>query len=1144
MTLPRRRCLAATPAVVLANVVILNVVIIAALPTGRLAAEPPASAATDAIFRGTIAPLLAARCAGCHGPAVAENGFRIDDRERAIAGGDSGRAGIVAGSPETSELFARIVAEDEAARMPADGTPFTADEREAVRAWIAAGALWPDDMRSLAPLLPRDTARPKARDHWSFAPLVRPAVPPAPPGTGPIDAYLTETLASAGLAGNPEADPRTLHRRLSFDLVGLPPSPEELVAFEDACRAAGNVDGPYRDLVDRLLASPRYGERWARHWLDVVRFAESHGFEMNKPRPNAWPYRDWVIESLNGDKPYDAFLREQLCGDQLGADAATGFLVAGPKDEVRSPDPVLTATQRADELHDMVSTTGAAMLGLTIGCARCHDHKFDPVPQADYYALKAVFAGVQHGERGIVPPDNDDRLRHIRAVETELAPLRSRLAELQPAAALARTIAIDDLTRDRTHRLVAPQGTADHAPGTARGHASEPGGPRSLPNLGRQYSWWAAAAGQPVFAYAPRAAGTFRIWLSWGAGWHSHARDARYLLDDDGDPATTDDQREIAVVDQRLFADGSGEPTPDVPLWSGFRDAGVHRLTEHTSLVVAGGTTAAAVTADVVLFEERSPPDVADGTVPRLRGRVGPGENVDAFRPVPARFVRFTVLGTSNAEPCIDELEVLTADGRNVARGATPTASGTYAGNPAHALAHINDGRYGNPRSWISDAIGGGWVQLELAEVEQVSRVVWSRDRSPTPVFKDRLATQYEIAVSLDGRAWTPVATHADRLPRDYVHADAIGPITAAAGLSPRGLAEFESLTERAAAAAKRLDALATLPSAYAGQFTTPGRTHRLFRGDPLQPREEVPPGGLSHIGTAWRLPADAAEPDRRRALADWIASPAHPLTARVIVNRLWHHHFGTGIVDTPSDFGVNGGVPSHPRLLDWLASELVDPAAPADRWRLKRIHRLIVTSRAYRQASDARPDGLAADASARLLWRYPPRRLEAEPLRDAILAVSGSLDTRMGGPGFDLFEPNTNYVKVYTTKTTFAAADFRRMVYQAKPRAELDTFFGAFDCPDAGQPQPKRTVSTTPLQALNMLNGEFLLEQAARFARRVEREAGDDTGRQVARAIELAFGRRATDREIAAGSDLVAAHGLPLLCRSLYNANEFIMVY
>jgi hypothetical protein len=202
------------------------------------------------------------------------------------------------------------------------------------------------------------------------------------------------------------------------------------------------------------------------------------------------------------------------------------------------------------------------------------------------------------------------------------------------------------------------------------------------------------------------------------------------------------------------------------------------------------------------------------------------------------------------------------------------------------------------------------------------------------------------------------------------------------------------------------------------------------------------------------------------------------------------------------------------------------------------------VTSQAYRQASTARPEGLAADSHSRLLWRYPPRRLEAEPLRDAILAVSGSLNPKLGGPGFDLFEPNTNYVKVYTTKTTFTADDFRRMVYQSKPRAELDSFFGAFDCPDAGQVQPARTVSTTPLQALNMLNGDFLLDQADRFATRVEQEAGSDSGRQVARAFELAFGRPATDREITAGRELVAAHGLVILCRSLYNASEFITVY
>jgi hypothetical protein len=263
-----------------------------------------------------------------------------------------------------------------------------------------------------------------------------------------------------------------------------------------------------------------------------------------------------------------------------------------------------------------------------------------------------------------------------------------------------------------------------------------------------------------------------------------------------------------------------------------------------------------------------------------------------------------------------------------------------------------------------------------------------------------------------------------------------------------------------------------------------------------------------------------------------------------VIANRLWHYHFGTGIVDTPSDFGVNGGQPSHPALLDWLASELVAPADVGSRWRLKPLHRLIVTSRTYRQSSAATPAGLVSDSGSRLLWRFPPRRLEAEPLRDTILAVSGSLDRTMGGPGFDLFEPNTNYVKVYTTKTSFTVADFRRMVYQAKPRSELDSFFGAFDCPDAGQIQPKRTTSTTPLQALNMMNGDFLLDQAARFAARVEKEAGDDAGKQAGRAIELAFGRRAKPEELTAAAALVRAHGLPILCRSLYNANEFITVY
>ena len=1105
-----------------------------------VAVDPPAS-----LFRDRVAPLLAAKCGGCHGPDGVESGFRIDDRAKALAGGDSGSAGIVPGKPDESELFVRISTTDKESRMPAEGDPLSADEQALVRQWIAAGAHWPDDMQSLADRIPKGEAKPaKGQNHWAFQPLARPPVPQAPPGTAAIDAFVLEKLAAERLSINPEADPRTLIRRVSFDLVGLPPSPEEIAAFEEACRAAGGVDGPYRVLVDRLLASPHYGERWARHWLDVVRFAESDGFETNKARANSWPYRDWVIESLNADKPYDQFVKEQLCGEQLGADAATGFIVGGPKDRVGSPDPVLTANQRADELHDMVSTTSSAFLGLTVGCARCHDHKFDPVPQADYYAVKAVFEGVQHGDRDILPPDNDERVKKVAAVQAELAPLQRRMAELQPAARLLRTIVIDDRTTDHTEKLVEPKGIADHAGGTERGHAAEPGDIRSLPNLGRQYHWWAAKPGEAVFAYGPRAAGTFRIWLSWGAGWHSHARDARYLLDADGDPATTADQQEIAVVDQRLFADGSGDPPLNQALWSGFRDAGAHRLSESTRLLVVGGAEPASVTADVVIFEEQESAEDSGGLVAHLRGRVTAGANVDAFSPVPAKFVRFTVRATNSAEPCIDELEVLTPGGRNVARGAKPSSSGDYDKSNFHKLAHVNDGLYGNRKSWISNQIGGGWVQLELPEVEEVSRVVWSRDRSPKAEYSDRLATAYEIAVSLDGQAWTTVGTEADRLPADYVHAAAIGPIRAAAGLSPNELAELESLEEQVAGLTRKLESLNKLPKAYAGTFVKPPKTHRFFRGDPMQPREEIPPGSLTHFGSTWQLPSDAAEQERRRTLADWIIAPTNPLTPRVIANRLWHYHFGTGIVDTPSDFGVNGGAPTHPALLDWLASELVDPASAADRWRLKRIHRLIVTSRAYRQTSTPRPDGLAADAGSRLLWRYPPRRLEAEPLRDAILSASGSLNPKMGGPGFDLFEPNTNYVKVYTTKTTFTEEDFRRMVYQAKPRAELDSFFGAFDCPDAGQVQPKRTSSTTPLQALNMLNGDFLLDQAGRFAKRVEREAGSDPGLQVARAIEIAFGRKATEKEIAAGRDLVATHGLPILCRSLYNANEFITVY
>ena len=936
--------------------------------TATLTGGAARTAMGDAIdFASRVAPLLATKCGSCHGPHEAESGFRIDLREKAFEGGDSGAAGIVAGKPDESELLVRITTSDKESLMPADGEPLTADEQKLVKEWIAAGAHWPDDLATLPEsMLPKGQGKSaKGADHWAFQPVVRPPVPSgeATPGmTNPIDAFVGNTLSEKSLGFNPEADPRTLIRRVAYDLIGLPPTPEEIAAFENACRTAGGIEGPYHELVNRLLASPHYGERWARHWLDVVRFAESHGFETNTARPNAWPYRDYCIASFNDDKPFDQFVREQIAGDALGVHPATGFLVGGPYDQVKSPDIVLTSNQRADELHDMVSTTASAFLGLTVGCARCHDHKFDPVPQTDYYRIKAVFEGVKHGERPLPNPKEDaERQRQIAAVEREVASANERLAELRTAA---------------------------------------------------------QAAGGP----------------------------------------------------------------------------------------------------------------------PPHRPQVSPHENVDAFPAVRSRFLRFTILATTgNAQPCIDELEIFATDGTNVARAATATASSTLPGYEIHKLEHVNDGHYGNAWSWISNEPGKGWLQLAFKEPAEIHRIAWSRDRSATPLFSDRVATRYEVAVSNDGTTWQTVASDRDRIPYD---SKAAAPPDFAS-LSPNERAEAESLTAEVAEAEMKIKQLKDVPQAYLGLFTQPGKTHRFFRGDPMAPREEIAPGSLTTFGNAWELAADAPEQERRKRLAEWIASADSPLTARVIVNRLWHYHFGTGIVDTPSDLGVNGGTPSHPALLDWLAAELV-----VEGWRLKALHRLIVTSRTYRQSSVVRPDAMALDSGSRLLWRYPPRRLEAEPLRDSILAVSGNLNPKMGGPGFDLFDPNRNYVKSYTTKTKFTDEDFRRMVYQSKPRSELDTFFGAFDCPDAGQAQPKRTVSTTPLQALNMLNGDFLLDQAARFAKRVQQEAGDDSARQVSRAVLLAFGREATPTEIEAGRSLVEKHGLPMLCRSLYNASEFITVY
>ncbi len=1033
--------------------------------------------------------------------------------------------------------------------------------------------------------------------HWSFQPIRRPALPHTRwKPRNPIDHFVFDKLAKWGPA--PEATRRSLIRRLYFDLIGLPPTPEEVRAFERDKSA-----GAYEKVVERLLASPRYGERWAQHWLDVVRFAETHGFEMNQPRSTAWLYRDYVIDSLNGDKPYDRFMVEQLAGDCLGEDAATGFLVAGPWDQVKSPDPVLTAAQRADELHDMVSTVGSALLGLTVGCARCHNHKFDPVPQTDYYAIKACLAGVQHGERKLRTPDLAVREKEARASQARLQNVEAALTEFEPIASTDRVLLVqpDPSFGSRVIQLLKPAKQISFQEGTARGEKEDPGDLGRLPNFARGCLSWSNSANTAVFACHPGITGRFQLWLSWGCGLETHANDARYVLDHDGDLTTTNDQAEVASVDQRNFSDGS-ERRSAKALWSGFYDAGVWDLSPSNTLLLLSGTNEGSVTAGPLAFvqqpttqagSELGPNSVtpiasaqggaktirtstasskAPGTF--LRAPVNARRNIERFAAVPAKRLRFTILRTSDAEPCIDELEVYAARSQatNIAlatAGTKSSASSVFPNSEIHRLEHLNDGKYGNSRSWISNERSNSWVELEFNEEVTVNRVVWARDREQK--FSDRLPLDYRVEVALNSNDWRLVASSQDRVP--YLGGRPAAPDLSLNGLASAEASQLRKLLDDRRELEARLKELASGPMVYGGQLTEkPEPTHRLQRGDPMQKREVVEPGVLTAIALVFGYeperegassaptvalegttrPEAALTDDQRRrmALAHWIAAPANPLPARVIVNRLWQHHFGEGLVSTPSDFGRKGSPPSHPELLDWLAAELVMPAVQAGGtqqdlrpWSLKHIHRLIVNSAAYRQSSDSRPEPMAADAACRLLWRFPPQRLEAEPLRDAILAVSGKLDLSRGGAGFSAFETNDNYVRVYSPKKSFGPPEWRRMVYMTKVRMQQDATFGAFDCPDGGQIAPKRMRSTTPLQALNLLNSAFIIQQADFFAARLEKEAGKDIRSQAHLGFELAFNRDPDKKELSAAQALITQHGLNLFCRALFNSSEFIFV-
>jgi hypothetical protein len=436
---------------------------------------------------------------------------------------------------------------------------------------------------------------------------------------------------------------------------------------------------------------------------------------------------------------------------------------------------------------------------------------------------------------------------------------------------------------------------------------------------------------------------------------------------------------------------------------------------------------------------------------------------------------------------------------------------------------------------------GKGWVELEFTKEETIERVVWGRDREGK--FTDRLAIDYQIEVTDSAGRSLTVANASDRRKFDPTDKKEAEPNLS--GLSPDETKRAKLLIQEKASLDSKVKAAENAQKVFAGTFRAPDDIHLLNRGDPEQPKESVLPAVLSALSALgdFKLPKESAEQERRRVLADWIANPKNPLTARVMVNRIWQGHFGTGLVPTPSDFGRMGMKPSHPELLDWLAAEFIRSG-----WSVKRMHRLIVLSAVYRQSGfglsrkDAAKAATTLDADVRYLWRFPSRRLEAESIRDSMLAVSGQLNLKMHGRGFNFFDQRGG-LSGFDPIETFTPDNQRRMIYAHKVRREPETVFGAFDCPDAGQSTAIRRASTTPIQALNLFNSRFTLAQAEAFASRVKNEVGDDPAKQIKRAYQLALARAPTADELSDTLPAVQKHDLTVLCRALFNSNEFLFL-
>ena len=994
--------------------------------------------------------VLEGRCLKCHGQAKQKGGLSLASRDGVLAGGHSGAA-AVAGDASKSLMISAISYTDPDLEMPPTGQ-ISSREIETLTGWIDAGLPWPtgvtlqSDAEEIAPSL---------QPLWCDLPPQRPAVPRVESGKSPpspIDAFILSRLEDAQLRPAPPTDRTTLIRRLTYDLTGLPPTPAEVTAFVET-----EEPDAYSKLVDRLLASPQYGVKWGRHWLDLVRFAETDGYERDRLKPGAWRYRDWVIDAFNADLPYDRFLIDQIAGDEL-SDAgpaeiiATGFHRLGIWDD----EPANTLQAVYDDLDGVLDTTCRVTMAMSIGCARCHDHKGDPISIVDYARMLAFFEGLlpyKVGGGNAPTPKN-----YLRAVPVDLGSdafekeMLSFLDERKKRSAEVASLVGE--VRTRWGANVLAEADRSLASGLVRhetfdGASSQGGGDLELAGT----TWAAGRLGEALQIQGSESGGSIPR------------------------PVSNDFTISFWFRADQPGAGGGHEDAPKDLRW--FRGSGL-----------------------------------VDGEVPGIVADYGislVGDHLCAGVGAPETFLQ----------------------------GPAGGAEGQW-----HHAACTRRKSDGTVELWFDgskvDSARGGTQDLTAPPILRIGRMQPGYNSLVGSIddlrIYDRTLEPVEILdLALLGGA-LPTYTSAIR--------DRLGPPEAG-----RHQKAVERLLELSPPIRETIEVLCAKEK---GPEIAPSFVR--LRGIAAAKGEEVLPGFPQILGGGEPAitPTTQGTSGRRLAFARWLTQPEHPRFARVMVNRIWQHHFGSGIVPTPSDFGAFGEAPSHPELLDWLAVEFRERG-----YRLKEMHRLIVYSDAYQRSSIPDRAALERDPNNRLYSYFNPRRLSAEELRDSVLAVSGVLNLEQGGPG--IYPPLPKEVLATASRPGQAWGNSspeqasRRSIYIHAKRSLLHPLLEGFDLAPTDTSCPVRFVTTQPTQALMLFNSAFSQEQSKLFATRLQQEYPGDRRAQVERGLALARQRSVPlpmlERQLSFIENLSVEQGLSerraleLFCLFLINLNEFVTI-